>query len=202
MVDSVHSVVTTAIQCAPFDRKTIYFMAFSSQSLAHKSLPLTLHQTSSLTLETPHYTHHSMGKSGRQKAAPAGAPSSSIFTFASPTAPPEPPKGSQTKIDVPLRMWDFLQCDPKRCTGQRLSRRGLMQAMSLKQPFKGLVLSPNGKKSVSPADGLILASSGLSVIDCSWARLDEIPFKQMKSGEHRLLPFLVAVNPVNYGKPR
>lgn len=60
-----------------------------------------------------------------------------------------------------------------------------MQAMALKQPFKGLVLSPNGTKSVSPADGPILASSGLSVIDCSWARLDEIPFAQMKSGEHR-----------------
>ncbi|GMH83981.1 hypothetical protein TrVE_jg10232 [Triparma verrucosa] len=144
-----------------------------------------------------------MGKSGRQKSAGAPSSASSIFTFASPTSPPPPTPlvPGRSKIDIPLRMWDFLQCDPKRCTGQRLARRGLMQAMALKQPFKGLVLSPNGKKSVSPEDGPILASSGLSVIDCSWARLDEIPFAQMKSGEHRLLPFLVAVNPVNYGKP-
>jgi len=100
-----------------------------------------------------------------------------------------------------LRMWDFSQCDPKRCTGARLARRGIFQSMPLRQPFKGLVLSPNGKISVSPADSEILEDYGLSVIDCSWARLAEIPFHQMKSGHHRLLPFLVAANTVNYGKP-
>jgi pre-rRNA-processing protein TSR3 len=100
-----------------------------------------------------------------------------------------------------LRMWDFAQCDPKRCTGARLAKRGLMQRMPLKQPFRGIVLSPQGSKSVSPEDVSILEHSGLSVIDCSWARLAEIPFRQMQGGHHRLLPFLVAANTVNYGKP-
>lgn len=100
-----------------------------------------------------------------------------------------------------LRMWDFSQCDPKRCTGARLARRGIFKSMPLKQPFRGLVLSPNGSESVSPADADILDEHGLSVIDCSWARLAEIPFSQMRSGHHRLLPFLVAANTVNYGKP-
>lgn len=100
-----------------------------------------------------------------------------------------------------LRMWDFAQCDPKRCTGARLAKRGKFQRMNLKQHFRGLVLSPRGQVSVSPADTDILLQSGLSVIDCSWARLDEIPFAQMSSGVHRLLPFLVAANTVNYGRP-
>lgn len=100
-----------------------------------------------------------------------------------------------------LRMWDFAQCDPKRCTGARLVKRGLFESMPLKQPFRGLVLSPQATSSVSPADSEILELHGMSLIDCSWARLAEIPFRQMKAGHHRLLPFLVAANTVNYGRP-
>ena len=100
-----------------------------------------------------------------------------------------------------LRMWDFAQCDPKRCTGARLVKRGMLESMPLKQPFRGLVLSPQATKSISPADKEILEGGGMSLIDCSWARLEEIPWKQMQSGHHRLLPFLVAANTVNYGRP-
>lgn len=100
-----------------------------------------------------------------------------------------------------LRMWDFAQCDPKRCSGARLARRGVFQKMPLKSAFRGIVLDPEAKIPVSPADTEILESSGISLIDCSWARLQEIPFSQMRSGHHRLLPFMVAANTVNYGRP-
>lgn len=69
--------------------------------------------------------------------------------------------------------------------------------------------------------------SGLAVVECSWARLDEVPFNKIKSPYERLrafltpfpsvfrvkaagnsklipvtsVPFLIASNPVNYGKP-
>jgi pre-rRNA-processing protein TSR3 len=41
---------------------------------------------------------------------------------------------------------------------------------------------------------------GLVAIDCSWARAHEV-FKFSMPGVTRCLPYLVAVNPVNYGAP-
>ena len=108
---------------------------------------------------------------------------------------------------IRLFMWDFGHCDVKRCTGQRLAKMGYLQNMRVGETFRGLVLSPMGLKRVSPQDKDIVSSIGVSVVDCSWARLDEVPFQKLASGGsskttlHRLLPFLVAANPVNYGKP-
>jgi len=64
-----------------------------------------------------------------------------------------------------------------------------------------VVLSPNAKQVLSPADKDIIDKGGLAVVECSWARLSEIPFSKIASPHERLLPYLIATNPTNYGKP-
>lgn len=104
-------------------------------------------------------------------------------------------------IEVPVAMWDFNHCDPKRCSGKKLSRLGLIQELRVGQKFRGIVLTPNASQTLSPADSDIIRENGVAVVECSWARLDEVPFGKLKSPHERLLPYMIATNPVNYGKP-
>lgn len=109
---------------------------------------------------------------------------------------------SRCMQNIKLGMWDFGQCDPKRCSGRRLARLNRLATLRLSTRFHGIVLTPAATVHLSPSDAAIMLDCGLAVVDCSWARLEDVPFDKLPNrGRNRLLPFLVAANPVNYGRP-
>ncbi|ETN70845.1 hypothetical protein RB195_001044 [Necator americanus] len=106
-------------------------------------------------------------------------------------------------IEMPckLAMYDFNQCDPKRCSGRKLLRAGLISEVRLGARFPGLVLSPTGETTLAPSDRDFIDHHGLGVVDCSWKEVERTPLHKVRAPEHRLLPYLVAANSVNYGRP-
>ncbi|KAF4542489.1 protein of unknown function DUF367 [Lasiodiplodia theobromae] len=97
--------------------------------------------------------------------------------------------------------WDLGHCDAKRCSGKRLMRLGLMRELHVGQKFAGVVVSPKAKKTVSPQDRELCEQYGAAVVEASWNRIDEVPFARIGGKCERLLPYLVAANPTNYGRP-
>ncbi|RFU74679.1 pre-rrna-processing tsr3 [Trichoderma arundinaceum] len=97
--------------------------------------------------------------------------------------------------------WDLGHCDPKRCSGKKLMKLGMMRELHLGQRHGGVIITPNGKKVISPADRELMDHFGAAVVECSWARTKEVQWNKVGGKCERLLPYLVAANTVNYGKP-
>uniref|UniRef100_A0A803LI51 18S rRNA aminocarboxypropyltransferase n=1 Tax=Chenopodium quinoa TaxID=63459 RepID=A0A803LI51_CHEQI len=110
-------------------------------------------------------------------------------------------ENEQPTPGVQLAMWDFGQCDAKRCTGRKLARFNLLKELRVNAGFGGIVLSPVGTHFVSREDYPLIKQRGLAVVDCSWHRLTDVPFAKLCCTAPRLLPWLVAANSVNYGRP-
>ncbi len=78
------------------------------------------------------------------------------------------------------------------------------KAILLKNPYKvpknSIILNPFSEKAISPEDRKIVEKFGITALDCSWKEA-ELIFKKFKFKNQRALPYLIACNPVNYGKP-
>jgi len=99
---------------------------------------------------------------------------------------------------IPLYAYRDNSCDPRKCTVKKLEKAGLLKIFTkISQiPRNTLLLDPTAEQALSPADKNV---HSITVLDCSWVVLDTGRVKSWRI--RRALPFLVAANPVNFGKP-
>ena len=100
-----------------------------------------------------------------------------------------------------LHFYHADQCDPKKCTGKKLARFNLAKLHKNPRtlPRQAIFLDPFALQALSPADD---ARNGIVVLDCSWEEVERVfPILQRLMMKHRALPYLLAANAVNFGKP-
>jgi len=101
------------------------------------------------------------------------------------------------KKPVRLVVYHANEDDPKKCTAKKLHRFGhaTLEKNIRRLPYHAVLLNPFAEKSLSRED------HGLVALDCSWKTAEQ-SFEFLETTTiSRALPFLLAANPVNYGKP-
>lgn len=96
-----------------------------------------------------------------------------------------------------LFVYHAKHCNPKRCTALKLARFNLVILLhSVRDiPKTSLILDPCSEKALSPEDKTF---TSITALDYSWERKNTFK-KRFRNG--RCLPYLIAANPVNFGKP-
>ena len=107
------------------------------------------------------------------------------------------------KSRIKLIVYHTNEDDPKKCSARKLNKFGYVQLeTSIKKiPKNAIVLSPFTKKSISKEDIDIARKNGIIAVDCSWKTAESCFNFLDKKYNSRALPFVIAANPVNYGKP-
>lgn len=93
--------------------------------------------------------------------------------------------------------------DPKKCTARKLERMGMVELVERVRflPPGAILLDPFAEKAISREDVAQAERCGLAALDCSWETAESAFAHARRRAEPRALPYLVAANPVNYGKP-
>ena len=92
--------------------------------------------------------------------------------------------------------------DPKKCSAKKLARFGFVKLENniRKLPKDCILLNPFAEKSISREDLDIANKHGIIAVDCSWKNAERSFDFLDKKNHSRSLPFVIAANPVNYGK--
>jgi len=100
-----------------------------------------------------------------------------------------------------ITIYHASQCDPRKCTGLRLKRRGFARIVTRTRflPKRAIILNPFAEIAFSPSDRQRIKDFGLVALDCSWEHAQKVLSGHVK-GTSRCLPILIAGNPVNFGK--
>ena len=108
--------------------------------------------------------------------------------------------------DVSAHAVWLAQDDPKKNTAVLASKRGNLKLHKRINtlPKRGIILEPLCGKVFGPEDHALIINGGSLVgLDCSWAHIEESVAQVMRRTrlQPRMLPLLLAANPVNWGKP-
>lgn len=103
---------------------------------------------------------------------------------------------------VKLFVYHANEDDPRKCSARKLAKFGFakLETNIRKTKRKTILLNPFADKSISPEDKEIAMENGILAVDCSWKNAESAFSYLDKKNHSRALPFVVAVNPVNYGK--
>ncbi len=104
---------------------------------------------------------------------------------------------------IKLFVYHANEDDPKKCSARKLAKFGFVRIITSirKTPKDAVLLNPFAEKSLSKEDFKLAEKHGILAVDCSWKNAETgFDFLDERCNS-RALPFVVASNPVNYGKP-
>jgi pre-rRNA-processing protein TSR3 len=113
------------------------------------------------------------------------------------------PHGRRIPGAIDVVVYHTSQDDPRKNTALRLAKMGKARLVDRVDqcPRHAVLLNPFAKKALSREDLDDMRKSGLLALDCSWKQAEEAFPVLLGQTRSRALPFLVAANPINYGKP-
>ena len=103
---------------------------------------------------------------------------------------------------IKLFVYHANEDDAKKCSARKLAKFGFIgiETNIRKTPKDAVLLNPFAEKSLSKEDLEIAKKHGILAVDCSWKNAETSFDFLDKRCNSRGLPFVVAANPVNYGK--